>query len=153
MTFGDALAVFQTRVQTNPALKPRTKEYCAYRISALLKLWPGLEAKDVSRITNAVLLPMASPSIALRVLPVVFAVSAILGSVLIPCEIPNPAADFFFSSFLLTFRMSHKKTKIASIMNSQIWRAVVKFPRSETAENSASSCIFLHHEIRSELHF
>ena len=52
MTFGDALAVFQSRVQTNPALKPRTKEYCAYRISALLKSWPGLEAKDASRITN-----------------------------------------------------------------------------------------------------
>src|ERR1035438_6913703 len=53
MTFGDALAVFKTRVENNPALKPRTKEYCAYRISALLKSWPGLGEKDVSRITNA----------------------------------------------------------------------------------------------------
>jgi hypothetical protein len=52
MTFVDALAVFKTRVANNPALKPRTKEYCAYRISALLKSWPGLAEKDVSRIAN-----------------------------------------------------------------------------------------------------
>jgi integrase len=53
MTFGDALAVFRARVQDNPSLKPRTKEYCAYRISALLESWPGLAEKDVSRVTNA----------------------------------------------------------------------------------------------------
>lgn len=52
MTFGDALAVFQSRMQVNPAIKPRTKEYCDYRISALLKSWPGLKDKDVSRITS-----------------------------------------------------------------------------------------------------
>ena len=52
MTFGDALAVFQSRVQANPALKFRTKEYCAYRVSALLKSWPGLAGKDISRITH-----------------------------------------------------------------------------------------------------
>jgi integrase len=53
MTFGDALEVFKRRVANNPALKPRTKEYCAYRIAALLKSWPGLAETDVSRITNA----------------------------------------------------------------------------------------------------
>jgi len=53
MTFGDALAVFKGRVEASPALKPRSKEYCAYRIAALLKSWPGLSDKDVSRITNA----------------------------------------------------------------------------------------------------
>ena len=52
MTFGEALAVFQSRMQANPALKPRTKEYCDYRISALLKSWPALKEKDVSRITH-----------------------------------------------------------------------------------------------------
>ncbi len=52
MTFGDALAVFKTRVESSPALKPRTREYITYRISALLKSWPGLAEKDVSRITN-----------------------------------------------------------------------------------------------------
>jgi len=53
MTFGDALAVFQSRMQSSPTLKPRTKEYCAYRVSALLKSWPGLKEKDVSRISNS----------------------------------------------------------------------------------------------------
>ena len=53
MTFGDALAVFKTRVQNDPALKPHTKEYCNDRIAALLKSWAGLEEKDVSRISSA----------------------------------------------------------------------------------------------------
>ncbi len=53
MTFGDALAVFKTRVANSPDIKPRTKEYYAYRISSLLKSWPGLAEKDVSRIANA----------------------------------------------------------------------------------------------------
>jgi hypothetical protein len=42
MTFGDALSVFTQRLNDNPALKPRCKEYCQYRIQALLKSWPGL---------------------------------------------------------------------------------------------------------------
>jgi integrase len=53
LTFGDALEVFKMRVQANPAIKPRTKEYCDYRMAALLKSWPGLAGKDVSRISNA----------------------------------------------------------------------------------------------------
>jgi integrase len=52
MTFGDALAVFKTRVQANPAIKPRTKEYYGWRIVALLKSWPELANRDVSRISN-----------------------------------------------------------------------------------------------------
>ena len=52
MTFGDVLAAFQSRFNANPANKPRTKEYCKYSVSALLKSWPGLADKDVSRITN-----------------------------------------------------------------------------------------------------
>ena len=35
MTFGEALAVFKTRVQASPSIKPRTKEYYAWRITAL----------------------------------------------------------------------------------------------------------------------
>lgn len=53
MTFGDALAVFKTRIHNNPALKPNTLEYCDYRIAALLKSWPVLSQMDVSRITSA----------------------------------------------------------------------------------------------------
>jgi len=53
MTFGEALAVFKTRVQASPSIKPRTKEYYLWRIAALLKSWPGLADKDVSKISNA----------------------------------------------------------------------------------------------------
>ncbi len=51
MTFGDALAVYEKRLQENPAVKPRTKEYYQFRIIALLKSWPGLKLKDISRIS------------------------------------------------------------------------------------------------------
>ena len=53
MTFGDALAVFKSRLQENPNIKPRTKEYYEFRIAALLKSWSGLAAKDVARISSA----------------------------------------------------------------------------------------------------
>ena len=53
MTFGDALAVFKQRLQDSSETKPKTKEYYKFRISALLKEWPGLDRKDVSRITNS----------------------------------------------------------------------------------------------------
>ena len=53
MTFGEALEVFKTRVQASPTIKPRTKEYYAWRIAALLKSWPSLAGRDVSRISNA----------------------------------------------------------------------------------------------------
>ena len=35
MTFTDALAVFKSRLQGNPAVKPRTKGYYEYRIAAV----------------------------------------------------------------------------------------------------------------------
>jgi len=35
-TFGDALAVFKTRMENNPARKPRTKEYCRYEMGLIL---------------------------------------------------------------------------------------------------------------------
>ena len=35
MTFTDALAIFKSRLQGNPAVKPRTKEYYEYRIAAV----------------------------------------------------------------------------------------------------------------------
>ncbi len=52
MTFGEALSVFQKRMQENSAVKPKTKEYYKFRVIALLKSWPGLVGKDVSRISN-----------------------------------------------------------------------------------------------------
>ena len=53
MTFGEALAVFKARVQASPSIKSHTKEYYGWRIFSLLKSWPELEGKDVSRITSA----------------------------------------------------------------------------------------------------
>lgn len=52
MTFGDALAIFKSRLAANPSTKPRTKEYYTYRITALLHSWPELEQTDITRITN-----------------------------------------------------------------------------------------------------
>jgi len=60
MTFKDALAVFEHRLQHNPALKPRTKEYYQFRCQALLKSWAGLAGKDVSKITAAECLDWSS---------------------------------------------------------------------------------------------
>jgi hypothetical protein len=63
MTFGDALAVLKSRLHENPSLKPRTKEYYDFRIAALLKSWPGLAAKDVSRISHAECLEWSSKNV------------------------------------------------------------------------------------------
>ena len=62
MTFGDALAVFRQRLNANPALKPKTKEYYEFRASALLKAWTGLATKDVSKITSAECLEWSTTS-------------------------------------------------------------------------------------------
>jgi len=51
MTFGEALSVFQRRLQENPAIKPGTREYYQWRIAALRKSWPKLEGTDIARIS------------------------------------------------------------------------------------------------------
>ena len=53
MTFGDALSVYLQRLKDNPALKPRSKEYYEFRTQALLKSWPALATKDVSKISSS----------------------------------------------------------------------------------------------------
>ena len=53
MTFGDALATYQQKLQADPNIKPKTKEYYEFRIKALLESWPDLQNKDVSKITRA----------------------------------------------------------------------------------------------------
>ena len=52
MRFGDALKIFQGRLNNDAALKPRTKEFRKERIAALLKSWPGLEQTEVRKITK-----------------------------------------------------------------------------------------------------
>jgi integrase len=53
MSFGDALATYQQKLQNDPNMKPKTKEYYDFRIKALLKSWPELKNKDVSKISRA----------------------------------------------------------------------------------------------------
>lgn len=53
MTFGDALAVFQARIENSTKLKPLTKAYYGQRIHTLKKSWPGLLVKDVRKVTEA----------------------------------------------------------------------------------------------------
>jgi integrase len=53
MTFGDALAIYRSRIEGDVRLKPRSKVYREERIAALLKSWPGLEQTDVQKISKA----------------------------------------------------------------------------------------------------
>ncbi len=53
MTFGDALAAYKQKLQNDPSIKPKTKEYYTFRIKALLKSWHDLESKDVSKISRS----------------------------------------------------------------------------------------------------
>jgi integrase len=53
MTFGDALAAHQQKLQNDPNIKPKTKEYYQFRIKALLESWPHLKDKDVGKITRS----------------------------------------------------------------------------------------------------
>jgi len=45
MTFGDALEIYRARLQANPDIKSKTKDYYQQRIDSLLKTWPSLEEK------------------------------------------------------------------------------------------------------------
>ena len=53
MTSENVLVVFKERLEENPSVKPKTKECYGFRMTTLLKSWPGLEDKNVSRITSA----------------------------------------------------------------------------------------------------
>ena len=52
LTFGEAMAIFEARVKKDPALKPRTKEHRAERISVIKKTWPSVLNTDIRRITR-----------------------------------------------------------------------------------------------------
>ena len=52
LTFGEAMAIFEERVKKDPALKPRTKEHRAERISVIKKTWPAILNTDIRRITR-----------------------------------------------------------------------------------------------------
>jgi integrase len=48
----DAIEIHKQRLAGNGSLKPRTKDYHAQRITALLKSWPELEKKEIRSITK-----------------------------------------------------------------------------------------------------
>lgn len=50
MTFGDAVKVYEERLAGDASLKPRTKDYHAQRIKALLKSWADLGAMPVGKL-------------------------------------------------------------------------------------------------------
>ncbi|MGO9478910.1 MAG: tyrosine-type recombinase/integrase [Limisphaerales bacterium] len=52
MSVGDAIEIYKRRVAGDASLKPRTREYHAQRITALLKSWPGLAKKEIRSVTK-----------------------------------------------------------------------------------------------------
>lgn len=52
VTFSDALTVYKERLEGNPEIKPRTKDYYRERLAALLASWPDLKNQDVRNITK-----------------------------------------------------------------------------------------------------
>ncbi len=60
LTMADAIAIHKQRLAGNMSLKPRTKDYHAQRITALLKSWPELEQKEVRSVTKTECLDWAA---------------------------------------------------------------------------------------------
>ena len=52
MTGGDAIRIYNERIQGRVDLKPLTKAYHTQRIDGLLKSWSGLEKADLSKVTK-----------------------------------------------------------------------------------------------------
>ncbi len=52
VTFGDLLAEYRERLAADHTIKPRTRQYRAERIAAMLKSWPELLGTDTRRITR-----------------------------------------------------------------------------------------------------
>jgi len=51
MSFGDCVALFKTQTESSNLLKPSAKRYRLEIIDSILKSWPGIEARDVRRIS------------------------------------------------------------------------------------------------------
>ncbi len=52
MTFGDALEIYRARLQANPDIKSKTKDYYEQRVDSLLRTWPGLEKTNVRDLSK-----------------------------------------------------------------------------------------------------
>src|SRR5439155_13079416 len=60
MTFGDALEIYRARLEANPDIKSKTKDYYQQRIDSLLRTWPGLKKNNVRDISKQDCLDWAS---------------------------------------------------------------------------------------------
>ena len=52
MTFGDALEVYRARLEANPDIKCKTKDYYEQRIDSLLRTWAGIEKTNIRDISK-----------------------------------------------------------------------------------------------------
>ena len=52
-TFNEALDIYKQRLERDASMKPRTRDYHAQRIKALLKSWPELKDEEVRAITKS----------------------------------------------------------------------------------------------------
>lgn len=52
MTVGDVIHVYREKLETNPSLKPKTKDYYKMILDFTTKSWPALEATDISNVTD-----------------------------------------------------------------------------------------------------
>ena len=53
LTFGDALAIVRRRSENDPELKPATRKYHGEIFAAILRDWPALSTRPLSKITKA----------------------------------------------------------------------------------------------------
>jgi integrase len=52
MTFGEALQIYRARLQANPEIKSKTKDYYEQRILSLRKTWPTLEKTNLRDLSK-----------------------------------------------------------------------------------------------------
>src|SRR5205814_3349237 len=53
MTFAEAASTHLQNLDDNQSIKPRTRHYWRQRLAALVKSWPGLNEREVRKITQA----------------------------------------------------------------------------------------------------
>ncbi len=53
IAFGEAAAIHLRNLDDDMSIKPRTRQYWRQRLAALIKSWPGLNEREVRKITQA----------------------------------------------------------------------------------------------------
>jgi len=52
MTFGDCVAIYKTQSEASNLLKPTSKLYRREVVESIIKSWPGIETRDVRRVSQ-----------------------------------------------------------------------------------------------------